>query len=185
MSGNQISGIVETVNSKEGQYGTMWSVKVNGEWFGAGKYMPKCREGDNVTFDFTFKGNYKNMDTKTLKATTSGSSAAATIAGAAPPTTGGGGYVDNRQEVISKQAALNSAIAFMQLLHAEGGIPLAATVKGGKREGALRELLQQYTCEFYEQATGKKLVLSPVKVAKGGTEPDEGNEFPDDDKVAW
>ena len=180
---NQITGTVEVVNSKEGQYGTMWSVKVNGDWYGVGKYQPKCREGDTVTFDFTFKGNYKNMDTKTLKVTSGDAGAA--IKSTAPASVGGGsaGYVDNRQEVISKQAALNSAIAFMQLLHAEGGIPLAATVKGGKREGALRELLQQYTCEFYEQATGKKLVLVPVKVAPGGTEPE--GEDPDDSKADW
>lgn len=171
---NQASGVVEVVNSKEGQYGTMWSVKVNGEWYGAGKYQPKCREGDNVTFDVTFKGNYKNMDTKTLKVT------GGTPAAARDPQTGAAvpakPYVDEKQITIAKQSALNSAIAFMQVLHAEGAIPLAATLKGGKRESALRELLNQYTSEFYAQSTGKKMVLAPVKAAPGESEPSEEGE---------
>ncbi len=181
---NSISGVVELVNSKEGQYGMMWSVKVNGEWFGAGKFEPRCARGDNVTFDFTFKGNYKNMDTKTLKVV-SGAGASRDpstgAAGATRPAAATTPYVDNRQEVISKQAALNSAIAWMNLLHAEGGIPIPATIKTGKREGALRELLNQYTSEFYEQATGKPLVIAgTTKTAPGESEPDEASE-----DVSW
>ena len=188
MSGNQVSGIVQVVSAKDGQYGKMYSVKVNGDWYGAGKFAPKCKEGDEVTFEFTYKGNYKNMEPRTLQVKAGNPASSGVPASAAGRSAGAGassGSWDSRQETISRQAALNSAVSWMNFLHAEGAIPLPATAKGAKREGALRELLNQYTMEFYEQATGNKLVLKTKTASADGSEPEEDEGLDEATAQGW
>jgi hypothetical protein len=75
----------------------------------------------------------------------------------APPakatsTSGFAGGFDSRQEVISKQAALNSSMAFVSLAQASGALALPAAK--AKQLDALESIVMDYAAKFYKLATG-------------------------------
>jgi hypothetical protein len=58
-----ISGVIEYIGQKNG----FWNIKLDdNEWYGAGKYEPKCNKGDTVEFDIEWRGDFKNIVNKTL-----------------------------------------------------------------------------------------------------------------------
>lgn len=52
-------GVVERINKNDNGF---YGILVGGEWFGAGKYAPKFGEGDEVRFEYTANGKYKNLE---------------------------------------------------------------------------------------------------------------------------
>ena len=66
-----VRGIIEYINGPEKT--GFYSVKMAGNYYGAGKYAPKFNEGDEVEFGYTENGKYKNMDFKTVKVIEKGS----------------------------------------------------------------------------------------------------------------
>lgn len=75
-----VAGTVKKITSKEvGKYSNLaYSLCVlcddNGEeeWFGHGFDKPICFEGDKVSFDVTYKGDYANIEAVTMKVTEEG-----------------------------------------------------------------------------------------------------------------
>lgn len=76
MSDDTVKGVVQAVKDagpKKGKYGTQYriSLKVDDEWYGGffGKSAEALglEEGKLVTFDVVYNGEYKNIETKTLK----------------------------------------------------------------------------------------------------------------------
>jgi hypothetical protein len=168
-----IKGKVQTVSSRETQYGTMYSLKINNEYYSVGKYPPKCAEGDYVKFDATANGKYWNL-TKGAKIEKVG---AEDVPPPAPAPSGGGSYGrggfndDKRQEVISRQAARNTAISFLELAHANGALAFPKTANEAKKFDILSTYLDEVTDKFYNYSMGIK--------AKTGDDPEDAGEVGD------
>lgn len=138
---------------------TMYSIQVNGALYGCGSYRPKCSEGDIVSFDYTMRGEYKNVEGRTLKVTGKASVEAVQAAVKQYPAA-----ADNRQTVISKQAALNSAMAFVELLTKHDAVPgIGKTTKQEDKYQILDSLVLEKMGEFYAMNTGEELDTTAEK----------------------
>lgn len=148
---------LSAINPKETKAGTMYDlVFSDGNKVGAGKFPPKgLTVGEYYKYEFTANGNFKNL--------TPGSVAQlpkpAGVTPSAPPTvaTGAksGGSFDDRQVIISKQAALNSALAFVSTLVTADALPIAKKdMTTAKAADAMLGVVDHYTDLFYKQATG-------------------------------
>lgn len=171
----RVSGQVQAIVGRETRAGTFYDVKVNGKNYGHGKFAPRdVREGDFVSFDVDVKqnGQYTNYDIRrgTLKRDDDAGSAkeAAPKADAgrtwsertAPSTGGGtakGGYVpfDERQEIISKQAALNTALALCNLAASQGAVPMPKAVKEADKLGLIQGWVLDEASRLYKLTTGR------------------------------
>lgn len=77
---DSVNGLIKKITSKEvGKFNNLaYSLCVlcddNGEeeWFGHGFDKPVCFEGDKVSFDVTYKGDYANIEVATLEITEEG-----------------------------------------------------------------------------------------------------------------
>lgn len=146
---------IETLQTKTGK--TMYNVRVNGDKFGAGMYPPRFKEGDFISFDASLNGNFKNMETRTVTVKAPPAGAPAPVAAS---TQQSGGNWDTRQDTISKQAALNSAMHMVEILKDVGGIPgLDKAKTPADKMQLVNALVTEYTKDFYHQNTGKELEL--------------------------
>lgn len=170
-----LSEIMERPNAWKGK--TAYDIVVGGEKYGNGFFAPKAKVGDYVEFTAEDrKGNgYWDVAPKTLKVSDHKPSAAEQAAAAAPARRpSGGNSFDNRQDVISRQAAANTAINFVELLKDLEALPFAASTKKQDREGLVYELVKKYTAEFYEFNTGTEFVdISPNSTEAAGDSEDE------------
>jgi hypothetical protein len=160
---NNITGVIEYLDAKEGQWGTMFSIKVNGTRYSLGKLDPTAKfgvvKGDVVRFSAAqnAKGYWdvKGPITKVAEAepqVVRASPSAAAVGGVAATYRAA---EDNKQKVISRQAARNSAIQFLQLAQAAGVLPAAPKTKGQGFD-LLRDLLDKITDEFYNDSLNPK-----------------------------
>lgn len=147
-----MQAFLQKIDEKDTRAGKMYDlVFSDGNKIGAGKFPPKNLEvGGYYNYEFTQNGNFKNLTAGSLSKITA-------PAGVTPPplkTTASGatGGFDNRQEVISKQAALNSALAFATLLQAADALPVPAAK--AKKADAIEALVMDYTAKYYKLATG-------------------------------
>ena len=65
---SKVTGVVEklhTVGTNNG--GTAYNIVVDDVWYGCGFKSPGCNEGDTVSFSFTTRGNFKNVDMPSFK----------------------------------------------------------------------------------------------------------------------
>jgi hypothetical protein len=159
---NQVAGVCQEVKAKQTKIGTMYDLVVNGKSYGVGKYPPKCKAGDNVVFDIAWRGEYPNVDTKTLQ----------TTPGTGAPVHAQIPYVDNRQEVISRQSALNSSIAWVTVL-------LGLDSKRATPEAA-DAVLVKYRNAFYKASTGKSWLEEKDEPAEPAKPAAQENPFKDD-----
>ncbi len=153
----QITGVVQEIRAKPVAGGKVaYDLVVGGDAYGAGLYAPKAKVGDYVQFELDDSRGYKNVGRNSLKVSANKAPAEAVAAAAAsmPAKSSTGGSVDHRQDTISRQAATNTAIAFMNILVATDSLGLPKTDTKGKRMEVLETLLNKYTQEFYESNTG-------------------------------
>lgn len=144
-----ISGVIQAIETRDVSGGKKaYSIRVGGEAYGAGLYAPKAKEGDYVTFNLDESRGYKNVERGSLKVGKAPAGAAAAPAASTYVAPKGG--FDARQDAISRQAASNTAISFMELLFKAEALPLGKT----KRQEAMETLLHKYEQEFYERNTG-------------------------------
>lgn len=147
-------GVIGEIKLQDTAYGTMYNFVINGETFGAGKFPPKgVASGDYIEFEFEEKGRYKNLNSKSVKKVAAPTGAQVATAAAATVTATRSFGKD--QETISKQAARNTAVAFLTLLASQDAIPVAASAKPPARFEAIRAMLEKLTQEFYDYSTGK------------------------------
>jgi hypothetical protein len=179
-------GKVTNIPSSETAYGTMYNVEVDGKKFGFGKYPPKnFKVGDYVEFDVdNTNPKYPKMNYKSVKIVEPPSEPASTVR------TGGnvGGYSrggfndDKRQEVISKQAARNSAIAALEFLGKHGALPAApAKAKPSDLFDLYSGLIDEFTQKYYDYSMGKVApTIKPEATIQGAESVEEdqwgGNE---------
>lgn len=153
----EITGVVQEIETRSVAGGkTAYNVRVGGESYGAGLYAPKCKVGDYVKFGLDESRGYKNIERNTLKVSANKPPAEALAAAAAtaPQQNSQGMSVDARQDVISRQSATNSALAFLTLLTTNDAMGLPAATAKGKRVEVIESMLHQYEKEFYERNTG-------------------------------
>lgn len=152
---SNVTGIIQSVSIRSTSAGEMSDITVAGQRYGAGlaRYL-KAKEGDYVTFEVEERenGKYKNVKRNTLKISKNKPPAEALEAAKATAK----GSFDARQEAISRQAASNTAIAWVSLLQSAGAIEVPAAK--AKSKGGLMAyydlIRREYEKEFYEHNTG-------------------------------
>ena len=160
---SMVVGTVEEVTQFNSSAGLLYGIKVNGENYGTYKTKPACNKGDTVSFRFKANGNYKNVDMKTLEIQ-AGVPQVQTVLGPLSVPAPREPYVD-KQPIIARQAALNTAVAFLDVLVAAGAVPgIGKTTKPEEAYGILEALLNEKADEFY--------TASMAGVAPGGAVPD-------------
>lgn len=189
----QITGTVNEIKSRETRAGTFYDVVVDGKAYGVGKYAPRgIQQGDVVTFEYETRqnGQYTNYNVKsrTLRKVDEGS-------GASAPTVRNGGNssasgsastgvqparskyepFDERQEIISKQAALNSALAFGNLAIEAGAILVPKSAKDNEKLALVQNWVFTEAAKFFNATTGRtwdiqlsETVETPKELAKSG-----------------
>lgn len=150
---------VNEIIAKETSFGVMYDFALsNGERVGAGKFKPKGIEsGDYIAYDTVAKGKYLNFAPGSVSKI---DKPAGVEAPSKSPT-----FVpsaDKRQETISKQAALNSALTFVGLLSAAEALPMPKSTKASDKADILLDIVNHYTGHFYTQATGQEMEFGPV-----------------------
>lgn len=165
---NVVTGVIQEIKVINRGGRTAYDIVVAGQTYGAGLYAPKAKEGDYVQFDVDDSRGYKNVARGSLKVSKNKPPAEALeeAQATAPKKTTTGGSVDTKQDTISRQSALNSAIAFMQLLTANDALGLPKSDTKGKRLETMELMLHKYEQMFYEANTGVKW----VSIAPAGSE---------------
>ena len=200
---DKIQGRVDYINERDTKIGKMYSIKVGGTNYGVGKYPPRgIEQGDMVEFGISWNGNFPNVERGTLRKAEGDT---------APPSKAPAGRAgpqkvnsyDDRQTVISKQAALNTALSFLELALKAEKLPVPAAKNQGF--GYLRTLWMEEAAKLYELNTGEEWEMpeedieeeAPRPTRKKATkkaakkqapEPEEDEdeeEFEDDDLPAW
>jgi hypothetical protein len=170
----EITGVVQEIKTRSVSGGkTSYDLVVGGQAYGAGLYAPKCDVGDYVKFELDDSRGYKNVGRNTLKVSKNKppAEAVAEAAATAPKKSTTGGSFDTRQDTISRQAAMNTAIQFMVLAASQEALGLPAAGAKGKRLETLEGMLHKYTQEFYETNTGVKWMnISPTTKDEAATE---------------
>lgn len=157
-----VTGVVQEVQTRNTTAGIMYNLKVAGKSYGYGKFPPKCKAGDTVTFGLVYRGEYANVDTKNIQVTPGTGATSLPTVTAAPSDTGGiiKEYWENKekadvakQNIIERQAALNTAVAFVSFLASTGALPPVAKSKDA--EEVMTATLFHYRDLFLAESTGK------------------------------
>lgn len=144
------TGFITDISSRDTRFGTYHDVYIDGKNLGGGKFPPKgVKVGDYVSYEI--EKNAKGYDQ--LKA---GSlSVESAPAGVAAPTPKQPSAISmDRQDVISRQAALNSALEFVSILSAADALPIGKSLASAKKADALKEIVMRYTADFFHLNTG-------------------------------
>jgi hypothetical protein len=176
----QVSGQVNQIKGRQTQFGEMFDVIVNGQAYGLGKFPPRgINPGDFVSLEFEQKGNFRNVVKGSLRKDDS-------AATSAPPTTasketpaayaGRAPYVafDERQEMISKQSALNTALTFCKLASDNQAVPMPKGVKEADKLGLLYQWVLDTAGTLYKLSTGRDWAMpesDPASIDKPAAAP--------------
>lgn len=142
-------GYITKIDKRATKFGDYYDIYVGNDKLGAGKFPPKgINVGDFVKYEVEMNGQYKNLKRGTLEKVDP-------PAGVAPPTPPKPSSISlDRQDVISRQAALNTAIQFLQVLQAEGAIPSGAkSLKADEKADKIEAVLWHYVQKFYAAST--------------------------------
>ena len=155
---------------------TAYGLVVDGENYSVGLYAPRgFAVGDNVEFEVEVNGQYRNVAKGTLR-----KSYGAAATGAAPsvptptsnfdvgvPAGNPRPFVSDtdRQGIISKQAALNTAISYVNVLLETESVPLPKTA--ADRLAFIESLVFDSTAKFHKFSTGNDVEI-PEYVGTGG-----------------
>lgn len=141
--------ITDIKHDPNGRFGPSWQLYVDGKTLGFMKYEPKGYAiGDYVTYETEQKGQYQNLKAGTL-------SKSVPPAGAAAPTRPEPSKITmDRQDVISRQAALNTALSFVQLLQVAGALPEGKSLTPAKKADKMEAILMEYVKKFHLLSTG-------------------------------
>jgi len=162
------NGFVTNIDIKPTKFGDKYQIHVNGKRLMVGQYPPKgISTGDYVQFDTEMKGQYENLVSGSL-------SKIDKPAGIEPPAPPAPSAISkDRQDVISAQSALNSAIALVHVLALADAIPVGKTATGKAKADKIEAIVDMYTERFYKQSTGAELDLGrdEPKVENAAAEP--------------
>jgi hypothetical protein len=149
-------GYISAIKEKDTKAGKMYDFVIDGRNIGAGKFPPKgFAAGDYVNYEMKENGNFLNLVSGSMsKAPVPAGVEAPKAAPAVSSGGGGSGGWDERQAVISRQAALNSALTFVNLLASQDALPMPAKVTKDKKSDLLQSILYEYAAQFHKLSTG-------------------------------
>jgi len=142
-----MQGYVQKISSKNGMGKNgpwvLYSVQVDGNWYGAGFNPPPCREGDLIEYDTIQKGQYTNIENIRLGTASAPAPVATPVAAAqAPPK-------NTTQLSIHLQSSRNAAINCLDVLLKSEAVKLPA--KQADKYDAAMALLDEITARFFVQ----------------------------------
>lgn len=165
-----INGVVSKINSANRAGRTVYSVQVNGQYYGGfWNDAPKCQEGDNVQFDATQNGQYWNANPNTMQVVSAPAAPAASA-----PATGGRSFNDNRQDSIVFQSSRKDAIQLVGIMLANDALTLPA--KKADKYSVLVDIVRELTDEFAYDALSPS-ILSPDERLQREVMDDVGSEI--------
>ncbi len=175
------SGIVGEIKARETRVGQMYDVVVNGISYGNGKYAPRgVQAGDFVTFEYSENGQYKNIVPRSLRKDDAPAPAAVNAAKAETRTVVA--QADKRQETISKQANLNTAVSIIQLQLAHGGLKFPANAKAPAIFEAIEGTVLELAQRLYNLTTGETWDIQKKDKVAAKSDMQEGDDaFVDDE----
>lgn len=182
---NVITGVIQEIRKKQVAGGkNAYDIVVAGKAYGNGLYPPKASEGDYVKFEVDNSRGYDNVARGTLKVNRNKppAEAVAEAEATAPQKNSAGASFDARQDVISRQAAANTAVAFMAVAAQADALGLPKTDTKGQRIAALEAMLQKYTEQFYEANTGVKFKSIAPNAPAEAEEEQEEEAAPEDEE---
>lgn len=152
---NFVTGEVQFISKSPKGY---FSAKVNDVWYGVGMGAPKFDKGNEVSFTFTQKGDFKIIDMPSVEISS---------ANAAPKTSTGGKSQSDRdkywtdkaesdkiqQRIREYHAARSTAVECVTALVNAGAIKLPATEN--KKYDALMSVVDELTTRFYSDIEGR------------------------------
>lgn len=125
-----MKGTVKALGKRDWNGKTMYSIKVDDDWYGTGAENPKVDKGDLIEFDYTENGKWKNADVKTISVLRKGSE----VFKASTKSVAFGAKDDYwkkreerdviTQQIIQLQSSRNSAIALADVLLKNGAVKL-------------------------------------------------------------
>lgn len=148
----KITGKIQYINEKDGTYGKSYNLKIENEtYYLQGKFPPRgINAGDVVELEWNYKGNFKIVEKGSLRKVE---------ASVAPPTKAEAktfqkaSSYDDRQQVISKQAALNTALEFLKFAKDNETLPVPKQKNAGY--GYLYDLWLEEAAKLYALNTGE------------------------------
>lgn len=193
----RITGVIQEVITQQRGANTMVDIVVGGQKYGAGlqKFF-KGKAGQYVEFDLDDSRGFSNVARNSLKLgdfkgapeadpREPGATSASTSGYARPTVQRAASSFDNRQDAISRQAASNTAITWLNFLASQDALPAATGKAKGAKQQMLDTLRQEYERHFYEHNTGVewKSIAPTSSETKGTDEPEDmmGGEVPADD----
>lgn len=203
----KVVGVIQDISSRTVSGNrTMYDIVVDGNKYGAGMYAPRgVAVGDTVEFEAEINGQYKNVGRGSLRKVYVAPGAAlgsAQNAMVGPQVVASqretAGFVgtpkpfvsdSDRQGIISRQAALNTGLTYVNILLENEAVPLPA--KPADRLAFIQSLVFDATARFHKFSTGNDVeipedvgVVPQKKAAAKKTAAAEseegGDEFQDD-----
>lgn len=148
-------GYITDIKERSTKFGAYHDVYVDGTNLNGGKFPPKgVKVGDYVTYQT--EKNARGYETLVLNSLSKIDAPAGSAPPAAPKPSG---ISMDRQDVISRQAALNSALAFVDLLAKTDSLPVSKSAAAAKRADMMEAILHRYVASFYHINTGSKYEL--------------------------
>lgn len=143
----QKQGFVQKKSEKQGMGSngpyTIYSLQIDGEWYGHGFKPPQCNEGDYVSYTVVQNGKYTNATN--VAAAAAPAQAPAAVQGAATPQ--GSAPVNKRDISIHYQSCRKDAINIVRNLMDVESIKLPA--KKGDQYDAYMALLEEVTAQLF------------------------------------
>lgn len=156
---SKATGQVAVVYGKDGKFGKMWSLKVEGDdtWYGCKSVKPDTKEGDQIEFNWSNnKRGYPDIDLDTLVVLEAGDDApekeAAGESSDKGGNTAGRKAYDRKQAVIVYQNAGNRAIELISLAYKAEILDLPKKGTIADKYAALRLFVDMATNDFYYEA---------------------------------
>lgn len=164
-----VQGIVDRITARPQGRGQAYSVQIQGEWYGHGFDQPKFQEGQEVSFNISWNGQYKNVDVGSV-VVMGGQQQQGGYNNQRPKQnyqsrqkSGGNGGKDaywtkkaeddkERQITIEHQSSRNAAIELIDVALREGAVKLPA--KQAEKFDALVALVDELTYKFNSDLHG-------------------------------
>lgn len=152
-------GVVEAKQERLTKAGVTYDLTVDNIKYGFFTSKPACEQGDTVSFSASKNGNFWNANAKSLKlverasaTTIQGSTGTPSVSNQSQTNTTKPAWIPDkdRQDSIIYQSSRKDAIAFLQLLQANGLIDVGKSKSIAGKMAALEIFLDGYTHRFFE-----------------------------------
>lgn len=142
--------ITDIKHDANGRFGPSWQLYIDGKSLGFLKFAPNgFQVGDFVEYQTKDNGKgYQNLVPGSMN------KVSAPAGSAAPAPKAASVITMDRQDVISRQAALNSSLAFVSLLEKAGALPEGKTLTASKKVDKMEAIVVEYMQKFHQWSTG-------------------------------